>query len=130
MSGKSNESQIAKQHGKMSIAHMAKNTTWEQYDKYSIAKKYANSIRKIACQNVILSYGKHSNKFSITNASRQKVNLTHGKKDNMEKTSARKIHHCTKTWQIQHDKEKGRNMNLSQSREYVQCSSYSGTLCT
>ena len=30
-------------------------------------------------------YGKHCNRFSMTNASRQKVNLTHGKKDNREK---------------------------------------------
>ena len=74
-------------------------------------------------------YRKHCNKFSLTNASRQKVNLTHGKRDNMEKTSARQIHHNTKTWQIQHDKEKGRNMNLSHSKEPVQSSAYSGTHC-
>ena len=84
-----------------------------------------NSMAKCDC----IIYGKHCNRFSMTDASRQKVNLTHGKKDNMEKTSARKIHHNTKTWQLQHDKEKGRNMNLSQSREYAKCSSYSGTHC-
>ena len=94
----------------------------------ALQKYMPNSIRKIACQNVILSIWKTLQQIQLDKCTAKSESNTWQKRQH-GKTSARQIHHNTKTWHIQHDKEKGRNMNLSHSKEPVQSSAYSGTHC-